>query len=150
MANYVYCNGELYHAHKYITKKKVNGKWRYYYDLGEPLAVYDKNGIKISSEPRVKGYTKWQDIIGLDERDRAYRSKAEADRVKNLTRGNFATDEEYANKDKMIAQKTAKAKKDYEAYTKTLLGRIDSVKKAVNKGKKVVSKFLKKIAKRLG
>lgn len=56
-------NDELAH-HKYIEKKKINGKWRYYYDIGTTGDIV--NGSKRSS---VKDYSKLQDILGYDERD---------------------------------------------------------------------------------
>ena len=46
MSNYIMHNGQLYSEDelmhwKYITKKRVNGKWRYYYDNKDILG-YDK------------------------------------------------------------------------------------------------------------
>lgn len=46
MADYIYYNGELYHA-KYIKKDRVNGKWRYYYDHNDGDGWSNKTGIQI-------------------------------------------------------------------------------------------------------
>ena len=52
--NYIIKDGELYHW-KYIKKKRVNGKWRYYYD-----PKVSKSGKK---------YNPIQDLLGMDEKD---------------------------------------------------------------------------------
>lgn len=151
MANYIYKEGELYHAHKYIKKKKVNGKWRYYYDIGEPTAetyTWDKNGNKIRIDSRVKSYTKWQDTIGKDEQDAAARAAAAYERAAAVDVNYYAG----SKRDAVIAKAAAAGKKAIEAnkaYNKTLLGRAESVKNAVHKGKKAVGRLLIKLGKKL-
>ena len=56
--------------HKYIKKKKINGKWRYYYE--------SKNGEKKYS----KVLSKLSDVIGEDEKD-AFK-KAESDYLNEM------------------------------------------------------------------
>jgi len=52
---------ELCH-YKYIDKKKVNGKWRYYYN--ESKNIYDTNASNYDSKvAKVKQTQEWQDIV---------------------------------------------------------------------------------------
>ena len=121
MSNYIYKDGELYHAHKYIKKKKVNGKWRYYYDVGEPTAetyTWDKNGNKIRIDSRVKSYTKWQDLIGRDEQDAAARAGTAYEKADARTRGRTMTRTESELFNAIAVKKGEESIKAHKAYKK--------------------------------
>ena len=137
-------------AHKYLYRKKVNGKWRYYYDVGEPTAdIYEtKNGKTVKISSNVKGYTKWQDKIGRDEQDAAFRADAAYKRAAEATKGSMTR----SDFDDKLAKSVTAGKKAVEAnkaYNKTLLGRLEKVKNTVHKGKKAVGRLFIKLGKKL-
>ena len=55
---------------KYKYKKRVNGKWRYFYDVGPAGFDLGGNGLGKDGEPdsNVQSYTKFEDLIGQDEK----------------------------------------------------------------------------------
>lgn len=130
---------ELQHW-KYISKKKVNGKWRYYYDVD-----------------------KLKDDLGYDEREEAYKQHdyvmtIGALRKRQNKRYNDALpkfgpatnkqqkriDEEKAELNKINKKYSEEAKKYYEkqaAFHKTPIGKID---KLVEGAKEVVENILSK------
>ena len=137
-------------AHKYLYKKKVNGKWRYYYDVGEPTSdVYEmKDGKWTKTSSNLKGYTKWEDMIGKDEQDRSKRADYAYEKSKEkltgeMTRSDF--DQRYSDHVK-AGMKSLSA---YREYLQTPLGKIENVKTHLNKGKKAIGKWLTKIGKKL-
>lgn len=151
---------------KYVKKKKVNGKWRYYYDI--------------------------KDAMGYDERERynqAISNVTNAEREKNQARDNYNsvqkhyTDKYYRGEyvdlntgalkehvqphyEEEVAKHVTPMYKKYEAkeaqytkagqefckakeeYMKTPLGKIDNLSYTVKKGVEAVSKWFKKIFKR--
>lgn len=138
---------ELYHW-KYAFKKKVNGKWRYYYDVG-PTA----DGSKGSTQ----GYTKLEALLGKDERDRMKRAadrandhKQRYETAKNYideleAKEGVKIDRTAQNNQKKLYENNTKAYLEYKkAYMKTPLGKIDQASKSINKAKKAVSKYLSK------
>ena len=152
MAEYIYKNGELYHAHKYIKKKKVNGKWRYYYDIGEPTAetyTWDKNGNKIRIDSRIKSYSKWQDIIGRDEQDAARRADYAYRKAYEQTTNRSMTREESVKASANAIKKGKESLKAHREYSKTLLGSQETIKNAIHKGKKAIGRLFIKLGKKL-
>lgn len=121
---------EMYHW-KYIKKKKVNGKWRYYYDIKDALgyderqqagqAVYDYNRAIENAE----GYRKIQNDPG---RTKHY-SQAKMDQ-----------------KDKAVKESGIKANRAVQKYYKTPLGKIDRLDDKIDSGRKAVAKLLNKLA----
>ena len=81
MSNYIYYNGELYHAsdkksqHKYIKKVKINGKWRYYYkdkNTGSKYGTYtNKKGTDTYT---VKKSDKWFSSTKTTTKNKIYRN----------------------------------------------------------------------------
>lgn len=73
--NYVLFNGTLYREDelkhwKYISKKKVNGKWRYYYNDEEyEKAVLDNNAAKNALDKAA------ENVELADRNERAYRNE---------------------------------------------------------------------------
>lgn len=157
MSNYIIAKDGIYDtdalthkAHKYLYKKKVNGKWRYFYDIGEPASeTYEmKNGKWTRTDSNLKGYTKWEDMIGKDERDRSFRADAAHERARKNLNGEMTrseSDKRYSTfvntgKDSLTA---------YRSYLKTPLGKIENIKNAVNNGKKAIGTLFIKIGKKL-
>ena len=65
--------------HKYLYKKNVNGKTRYFYDVGKANWKNGNHNIGedgMETDSNIRGYTKIQDILGYDERDRRNRAVA--------------------------------------------------------------------------
>lgn len=157
MSNYIYTNdGTLHNVNslehkkqsKYLYKKKVNGKWRYYYDVGEPTLKEHYDGNKLVKHKRVKGYSKLQDMLGYDERDRAYRKSNVADRAHSKLTGEM-TKAQHDKRYKRWQHTANEAKKAHKAYTKTPLGRIEKVRNTMHTGKKAVGRFFIKMGKKL-
>lgn len=125
---------------KYIKKKKVNGKWRYYYDIGPGYGIVD--GQKMSS---VKGYSKFQDLMGQDEKDRYDRA---VNRVARAER-NYIEKRNISKHDNNISYQTyvnagisyTKARK---AYMKTPLGKLKSIKNTIDNGRNKLADLLYK------
>lgn len=146
---------ELNHAdHKYLYKKKVDGKWRYYYEVGNPKSAY-ANGGKDSG---IKGYSKLQDLLGYDERDAYNNARLNAnvaneiaDEIAELRtnptesyRYNRDVHKEYIEKGKAYEANVAK---NYDSYSKTPLGMIDRIDDKIDAGRNKISDLLKKVAK---
>lgn len=55
MGEYIIKDGELYHF-KYIKKKKVNGKWRYYYDVDGAKKELNSYKKALSSKDEAERY----------------------------------------------------------------------------------------------
>lgn len=71
MADYIYTNGKLYNTNelkhwRYVKREKVNGKWKYYYDLSAL-----KSDIRTAKNNIV---SKVRDVVGYDEQDRYAKS----------------------------------------------------------------------------
>lgn len=131
MANYIYKDGELFHAHKYIKKKKVNGKWRYYYDI--------------------------KDALGFDERDAAGDAVREYNRAKenlkgygdlqsNLSQVKWYSSKKHARLEKETEAAGKKASMAVDKYYKTPLGKLDRLDDKIDAGRKKVSEWLKRLS----
>ena len=142
-------NDELQHW-KYVKKYKKNGKWRYVYNVG---TTGDQINGKMMSPYRE--YTKFQDVLGFDERDAAgiaevnYRRADDNARAYNHSQ---TTNSKYYNQAKSDAlYKQAKvsgkiASKAVERYNKTPLGKLDKAARVVDKGREKVANALSKLA----
>lgn len=138
---------ELYHAksHKYLYKKKVNGKWRYYYYVGKNAYGSDRDSVR--------GYTKLQDMLGYDERDKMARATARYD---NEVRYDVNKAVPTADKEK-LTERNEKRKKIYgrraiyavDAYFKTPLGKIDNAGRAIDRGRNAVANILERTSKKI-
>lgn len=154
MSQYVIVHGELVKLDddtlmhwKYIKKERVNGKWRYYYDLGRKLD---------SNESLVKGYSKLEDWAGVDERDRAdHQQKLYVQDMDNYKK--FRKEFEPGVDDPTFAaeifekaaargREAAKAKAD---FMNTPLGKLEQATTTIKNAAKTVSKALNKLGSKL-
>lgn len=119
---------------KYIKKKKVNGKWRYYYDV--------------------------KDALGYDERARAanavykYNKNSHNANAYNKIQGDPTREKWYDQKksDQMyrVAQNSGKmASYAMNKYYKTPLGKLDRLDDKLDSGRNAVSNLLEKMAKKI-
>lgn len=124
---------ELYHW-KYIKKKKVNGKWRYYYDV--------------------------KDALGYDERKEAAQAVYDYERAKTNYKGyssikNDPTREKWHTNEEEKAYETIadingkRAGRALDKYYKTPLGKIDSLGSKINDGRRVVADLLDAVSKKI-
>ena len=132
-------NSNNYLMHwKYISKKKVNGKWRYYYDYNTP-------NQKPAGNP--KGYTKLEDLLGKDERDiyaesiRAY-NKA-LDNMENNPSGTRAELQRLFDEADRAGDNVTAARK---VFLKTPMGKLDQMGDVVEKGRNKVADVLVKLS----
>ena len=153
---------ELYHW-KYVKRVRVNGKWRYYYDLKDALgyderqAMNDANnqyrvakGRENTALDNYHGYTKY---LGdkyyrsphIDSRTGALKPAAQQgyDEESKKLKPLYA---EYQQKQKEAAAAGRKFTEAREKYTKTPLYKVEKAKSTIDKGRKAVSKFLKELA----
>lgn len=139
-------DNELMH-HKYIYKKKVNGKWRYYYDVGEASYVDGYTGRK---PDRIVGYSKLDDLLGKDERDRANRASAKYERArKNSNNKEYRSNQDMNARFNKVARLGKKAIAANKAYMKTPLGRIEQAKTAFKGAKRAIARIFSRIADKL-
>lgn len=133
---------------KYIKKERKNGKWRYYYNLGGKTGVEDPN-------PLIKSYSKLEDKLGFDERDRANhqqklyeQEKARSDNYTHNPNTDAGPDYtmNFLASASMQGMEALKAKVD---FMNTPLGRLQQVKKDAKKAAKAVSKALNKLGSKL-
>lgn len=127
---------ELYHW-KYIQKKKVNGKWRYYYDIKEAVGVNARNDYINSSKEYLEARNT---LTKLREQDaKKYKGSL---RVSNDT----------VQADIYKGKKRDKFLASQKKYYKTPLGKMDiagqAINKYVDKGKNKVQSVLKKVKKK--
>lgn len=78
-------DADLMHWKYKYKKKGPNGKWRYYYDVG-PSHENDVNNPENNSN--IQGYTKFQDMLGLDEREAAYRWRQQFEKDREAAHNN--------------------------------------------------------------
>lgn len=138
---------ELCHAksHKYLYKKKVNGKWRYYYYVGKNAYGSDRNSVR--------GYTKLQDMLGYDERDKMARATARYDEAVHYDVNKAVPT---ADKEK-LTERNEKNKKIYgrraryavAAYFNTPLGKIDNAGRFIDRGHNAVANILERTSKKI-
>lgn len=135
--------------HKYLYKKNVNGKTRYFYDVGK---ANWKNGNRnigedgMETDSNIRGYTKVQDILGYDERDRRDRAVA---RYKNAN-DTFENQKEMSYDDlekssKEVSKEGKRALAAIKAYNKTPLGKIEKVSTSLKIGSETLKKKIKDI-----
>lgn len=138
---------ELYHSakgsgwknHKYVSKKTINGKVRYF---------YGNNGASKSKE----GYSDFGDWFGSDEADELTKSGLRLAFAKNSYEDALKSKKTALGETSTLKAKYTLAKKDYDkkkaAYDKTPMGQIEQVgteaAKAVKKGASWVKKQAKK------
>ena len=134
--------GEAKEDHKYIKREWKNGRWQYYYETtgkanvtigaGSPSAV--KLKMDTINRHDLKGLTKLADWAGADEKVRADKAHAEYTKAQasNTNRSYSSADEARRayKRENELSKESTKAKKE---YSKTLLGRVDSGKQAVDK-----------------
>lgn len=154
MSRYTIIHGELCRIDdntlmhwKYIKKERVNGKWRYYYDLGRKTD---------SNDHLVKSYSGFEDWLGLDERDRVEQQK----KLYNQDMANYnkfqkefepgVDDPSFG--DEILNKAAARGKEVVEAqanFMKTPLGRLQQAKEDIKKAANTVSKALNKLGSKL-
>ena len=131
MSNYIYCNGELYHAqgHKYVKKVPIgNGKYRYYYKQG--------TGSRGNIRNKNSDYGKYVDKSGNHE----YVVK----KSNKLFSGTYGVKSSTVN---MFTGKKSSYSTTVREVGKLERG-LNSVKRQISRGKKKVSKLLKKLFKK--
>lgn len=124
---------EMYHW-KYIKKKRVNGKWRYYYDVKDALG-YDERG---AAGDAVREYNR-----AKTNADNYNKIQSDPTRVKWYNQSK--SDQMY----KDAAKAGKKASEALKKYYKTPLGKIDRLDDKIDSGRRAVSKLLNKLAKKI-
>lgn len=132
---------ELQHW-KYIKREKVNGKWRYYYDVGENERREAGNALsKVRDAASNAGFHKKR----YDE----IKSKIDSGEYFDKDNGNDSIlkpyRDNYLKALKDYNEAKVQAKKAQEVYAKTPLSKIENTKAKVDAGKKSVAKFLKNV-----
>lgn len=128
---------------KYIKKKKVNGKWRYYYDDSE-LSKFDR-GATVTTEKINKYGTKVTKTTKYEQTDDLFDKGNQSTRVTgNLGSSSFDNTETIKYQGK-LSRSIAKGEK--YIYDKFLSGKnksktLSKAKKSINKGKKKLAKLL--------
>lgn len=153
---------KLIHAdrkkHKYIYKKMVNGKMRYYYDVGPAGFDLGDNGIGPGKdgEPdsNIQGYTKLEDMLGKDEKDKYWRSQLKYKRTNEHI--DYLKKSDLVDREKMIekaynelSREAPITKAAWEEYKKTPLGKLTQATKTINKGRDAVADMLDKLSSEL-
>ena len=144
--NFIVLNDDELMHWKYIKKEKVNGKWRYYYNVGDAGYIDGYTGKKPSS---IVGYSWLEDKLGYDERERANRANAvykQADR--NSSNREYSSSTEHDKTIARVAELGRKAIEANNAYMKTPLGQLEYSKVKIQKAKKKVSSWLRKVFKK--
>ncbi len=142
--------------HKYLYKKNVNGKTRYFYDVGKANwknGNYNIGEDGMETDSNIRGYTKLQDLLGYDERDRRDRAVGRYENTKQT----------YENQQKMTAEDLARKNINLEntykkvskegkltsaaikSYNKTPLGKIENVSTSLKIGSETLKKKIKDI-----
>ena len=137
---------------KYKYKKKVNGKWRYFYDVGPAGFDVGGNGPGRDGEidSNIQSYTKFQDIIGKDEKDAYIRSLQKALREVDYQNANpDRTARERKVDEKNMKRVDRAVSEDMERFYKTPLGKIESTKHSIESGRKFVSDLLAKASEKV-
>lgn len=123
---------ELYHW-KYIKKKKVNGKWRYYYDIKDALGYTKRDKL----DKAINEYTKAdKEASELEKKDR-----------KKYGKNSLTVSNDTAESRLYAIDKAREVRKAQDEYKKTPIGKMDSLGYQIKKGKKIVQKFFKKLEK---
>ena len=112
-----------------LRKKKVNGKWRYYYDVKDMLG-YDE---RREAAQRVYEYEKLDNSrVTGPYHGKSFNSKAQADMY-------YQT----------LGVASYKATKALDAYFKTPLGKLDKMSYVIDAGRKKVSDLLSVLSDRI-
>lgn len=135
--------------HKYLYKKNVNDKTRYFYDVGKANWKNGNHNIGedgMETDSNIRGYTKVQDILGYDERDRRDRAVARYENA-NAT---FENQKEMSYDDlekssKEVSKEGKRALAAIKAYNKTPLGKIEKVSTSLKIGSETLKKKIKDI-----
>lgn len=125
---------------KYIKREKVNGKWRYYYDVGKNERREAGNAMsKVRDAANNAGFHKKR----YDE----VKSKIDSGEYFNKDHGNDSIlkpyRDDYLKALKNYNEARIKFKKAQEAYSKTPLSKIENVKAKIDNGRNTATKFLK-------
>lgn len=135
--------------HKYLYKKNVNGKTRYFYDVGKANWKNGNSNIGedgMETDSNIRGYTKVQDILGYDERDRRNRAVA---RYKNANE-TFENQREMSyddleNTNKEVIKEGKNSLAAIKEYNKTPLGKIEKISTSLKIGSETLKKKIKDI-----
>ena len=130
---------ELQHW-KYIKREKVNGKWRYYYDVGKNERREAGNAMsKVRDAANNAGFHKKR----YDE----VKSKIDSGEYFDKDHGNDSIlkpyRDDYLKALKNYNEARIKAKKAQEAYSKTPLAKIENAKAKIDNGRNTAAKFLR-------
>ena len=142
--------------HKYLYKKNVNGKTRYFYDVGKANwknGNYDIGEDGMETDSNIRGYTKVQDLLGYDERDRRDRAVGRYENAKKTYENQQKmTSDDLARKDinlektsKEVSKEGKRAIAAIKAYNKTPLGKIEKVSTRIKIGSETLKKKIKDI-----
>ena len=134
---------------KYIYKKKINGKWRYYYDIGKPgVNVAGGSNKPDGPNSNIRSYSKLEDILGKDEKDAYARSIIQNRRAKEEAEarpsGTRAELQERSNKVNSTAKAVSEAA---DRYYKTPIGMLDKLDDKIDAGRKFIANLFTKAAK---
>lgn len=136
-------NNELMHRyHKYVSKKWVNGRWRYYYKADTKRSIGDRvQGLADGySYGKIYGYLRNKRLERSDEDIRSLSLEAERMHKSGL----HVREEElraFANQEKDYQNKIVKGK---EYVIGNFAGRkVYEVENKIEEGKQEVSKFIK-------
>lgn len=127
----------------------MNGKTRYFYDVGKANWKNGNSNIGedgMETDSNIRGYTKVQDILGYDERDRRNRAVA---RYKNANE-TFENQKEMSYDDlekssKEVSKEGKRALAAIKSYNKTPLGKIEKVSTSLKIGSETLKKKIKDI-----
>ena len=125
---------------KYIKREKINGKWRYYYDIGKNERLEAGNAMsKVRDAANNAGFHKKR----YDE----VKSKIDSGEYFDKDNGNDSIlkpyRDDYLKALKDYYKAKVNAKKAQEAYAKTPLSKIENAKAKVDSGKKWLEDLLK-------
>lgn len=145
---------ELQHW-KYIKKKKINGKWRYYYDTSQ-LDKFNYGDKETSVKRYTKEYTNEADLVKTTKTykkskslfDKKTTTKEYAGRKSSLGREYTVFDKKVEYKQGKLSRLQAKAEKwVFNTFIKQKNKKKVSDKKLIDKGKKFVGDLLSKTVK---
>jgi hypothetical protein len=135
MSEYIIVNGELRHAdelkhYKYIKKKKVKGKWRYYYDVKDALGYDERENFYKTAGEWIKYESKY---------NAAKKSVESAEASKRPLNNSDVIAYEYGKKlkNQAIDARTA--------FKKTPLGKLKQLEVNTTYPSRRVKRYLKKV-----
>lgn len=119
---------------KYIKKKKVNGKWRYYYDVKDALG-YDE---RANAANAIRNYNNAKD------REKGYAQlPSKPEQVKWY---NSEKHKQLSNETKVAGKIASDA---IQKYYKTPIGKLDKADDIIDKGRNIVAKLLNKLSNKI-